>query len=45
MLDAGVQATMEDLAQVKGLALSYVGGILRLTLMSSEIVEATFDGL
>jgi hypothetical protein len=32
MLDTGVYSTLEDLAPAKGLAPSYVNGILRLTL-------------
>jgi hypothetical protein len=34
MLDDGVHATLEDLARAKGLAPSYVGGILPLTLLA-----------
>jgi hypothetical protein len=44
MLDEGVHATMEDLARAKGLAPSYVSGILRLTLLAPDIVEAILDG-
>jgi hypothetical protein len=44
MLDEGVHATLEDLARAKGLAPSYVSGILRLTLLAPEIVEAILDG-
>ena len=44
MLDAGVHATLEDLARAKGVAPSYVSGILRLTLLAPEIVEAILDG-
>jgi hypothetical protein len=44
MLDTGVHSTLEDLARVKGLAPSYVSGILRLTLLAPEIVEAILDG-
>ncbi len=44
MLDEGVHATLEDLARVKGLAPSYVSGILRLTLLALEIVVAILDG-
>jgi hypothetical protein len=39
-----VHATLEDLARAKGLAPSYVSGILRLTLLEPEIVEAILDG-
>jgi hypothetical protein len=44
MLDEGVHGTLEDLARAKGLAPSYVSGILRLTLLAPEIVEAILDG-
>jgi hypothetical protein len=44
MLDEGVYATIEDLAQAKGVAPSYVSRILRLTLLAPEIVEAVLDG-
>jgi len=44
MLDAGVHSTLEDLARAKGLAPSYVSGILRLTLLAPEMVEAILDG-
>ena len=40
MLDAGVHATLEDLARAKGVAPSYVSRVLRLTLLAPEIVEA-----
>lgn len=44
MLDEGVHATLEDLARAKGVAPSYASGILRLTLLAPEIVEAILDG-
>ena len=44
MLDTGVHATLEDLARAKGMAPSYVSGILRLTLLAPEVVEAILDG-
>jgi hypothetical protein len=44
MLDEGVHATIDDLAKAKRLAPSYVSGILRLTLLAPEIVEAILDG-
>jgi len=44
MLDTGAHSTLEDLARAKGLAPSYVSGILRLTLLAPEIVEAILDG-
>jgi hypothetical protein len=40
----GLHSTREDLARAKGLAPSYVSGILRLTLLAPEIVEAMLDG-
>ena len=44
MLDTGVYGTIEDLATAKRLAPSYVSRVLRLTLLSPEIVEAILDG-
>jgi hypothetical protein len=44
LLDEGVHCTLEDLARAKGLAPSYVSGILRLTLLAPEIVDAILDG-
>src|SRR3954454_6760326 len=44
MLDTGVHATLVDLARAKRLPPSYVGGILRLTLLAPEIVESILDG-
>jgi hypothetical protein len=44
MLDEGVYATLEDLARAKGLAPSYVSGILRLALLAPEVAEAILDG-
>ena len=45
MLDTGVHATLADLARAKRLPPSYVSGILRLTLLAPEIVEAILDGI
>ena len=44
MIDTGVHATLEDLAQGKGVVPSYVSRVLRLTLLAPEIVEAILDG-
>ncbi len=44
MLDTGLYATLEELARAKGVAPSYVGRLLRLTLLAPEIVEAVLDG-
>ena len=44
MLDEGVHATLEDLAQAKGVHATYVSRVLRLTLLAPEIVEAILDG-
>ena len=39
-----MHATLEDLAQAKGVRATYVSRILRLTLLAPEIVEAILDG-
>ena len=44
MLDAGVHATLEDLARAKGVHATYVSRVLRLTLLAPDIVEAILDG-
>jgi hypothetical protein len=44
MLDTGVHATLVDLARAKRLPPSYVSGVLRLTLLAPETVEAILDG-
>jgi hypothetical protein len=38
MLDDGVYSTLEDLARAKGVNATYVGRVLRLTLLAPEIV-------
>lgn len=44
MPDEDVHATLVDLARAKRLAPSYVSGILRLTVLQPDIVEAILDG-
>jgi hypothetical protein len=44
MLDTGAYGTLVELARAKRLPPSYVSGILRLTLLAPEIVEAILDG-
>jgi hypothetical protein len=44
MLDTGVHSPLEDLARAKRLPPSYVSGVLRLTLLAPDIVEAVLDG-
>ena len=44
MLDQGLHGTLEDLARAKGVHATYVSRVLRLTLLSPEIVEAILDG-
>jgi hypothetical protein len=44
MLDEGAYATREDLARARGVNATYVSQVLRLTLLTPEIVEAILDG-
>jgi hypothetical protein len=44
MLDSGAYGTLEDLARAKGVHSTYVSRVLRLTLLSPEIVKAILDG-
>jgi hypothetical protein len=44
MLDSGEFATIGELAQREGIAVSYLTRVLRLTLLAPAIVEAILDG-
>jgi hypothetical protein len=44
MLEEGVCGAVDDLAKAERLAPSYISGILRLTLLAPELVEAILDG-
>jgi hypothetical protein len=44
MLESGEYATIDELATREGIAPSYVTRILRLTLLSPDIVESILDG-
>ena len=44
MLESGEFATIAELAEREGIAPSYMTRVLRLTLLSPEIVEAILDG-
>src|SRR4051812_26608388 len=44
MLEQRTHATITDLAQAEGIDHSYVGRILRLTLLAPEIVEVIMSG-
>ena len=44
MLDEGMHATIEDLAEAKCVNATYVSRILRLTLAAPDIIEAILDG-
>jgi hypothetical protein len=45
MLESGRYATVRDLAKAETINESYLGRILRLTLLSPTIIEAIFEGL
>lgn len=44
MLDEGVYGTLEELARAKGVHVTYVSRVLRLTLLAPDLVEAILDG-
>jgi hypothetical protein len=44
MLEAGQYATVNELAKAEKMNASYVGHVLRLTLLAPDIVEAILDG-
>jgi hypothetical protein len=44
LLETGVYATVEEIAAAEKINASYVGRILRLTLLAPDIVEAILDG-
>jgi hypothetical protein len=44
MLDAGVCATIDELAKRDGVNRGYLSPVLRLTLLAPEVVEAILDG-
>jgi hypothetical protein len=43
-LETGAYATVEDIASAEKINPSYVGRVLRLTLLAPDIVEAILDG-
>jgi hypothetical protein len=44
MLESGRYATVNELAKTENMNASYVGHVLRLTLLAPDIVEAILDG-
>ena len=44
LLEAGVHSTVEEIATVEKINSSYVSRVLRLSLLSPNIVEAILDG-
>jgi hypothetical protein len=44
LLETGVHATVAEIAAAEGVSPTYVGRILRLTLLAPDIVEAILDG-
>ena len=44
MLECGRYATVNELAKAENMNASYVGHVLRLTLLAPDIVEAILDG-
>jgi hypothetical protein len=44
LLETGVFATVEEIAAAEKINASYVGRVLRLTLLAPDIIEAILDG-
>ena len=44
MLDSGELASISELAEMEGIAFTYMARLLRLTLLAPDIVEAILDG-
>ena len=44
MLESGEYATISDLAQKEGIAFTYMARLMRLSLLSPEIVDAIMNG-
>ena len=44
MLESGEFATIAELAEMEGIAFTYMARLLRLTLLAPDIVEAILDG-
>lgn len=44
LLETGAFATVEEIAEAERINASYVGRVLRLTLLAPEIIEAILDG-
>lgn len=44
MLDSGEFASISELAEMEGIAFTYMARLLRLTLLAPDIVEAILDG-
>jgi hypothetical protein len=44
ILESGEHATIREIATAEGINETYVGRVLRLTLLAPDIVEAIFDG-
>jgi hypothetical protein len=44
LLETGVFATVEEIATAEKINTSYVGRVLRLTLLAPDIIEAILDG-
>jgi hypothetical protein len=44
LLESGMYGTVGEIAAEENIDASYIGGVLRLTLLAPEIVEAILDG-
>jgi len=43
MLDTGVDCTLEELARAKGVHATYASRVLRVALLTPDVVEATLN--
>ena len=45
LIETGVHASIEEVARAEKINSTYVGRVLRLTLLAPEVIETTLEGL